>query len=801
MLSGLRSCLSMVPDRRMGEMCVVTVQRVRRSEGIVPLSCSPLDAPGTRQRSRIGAPSGWPMKAAFLLPLASMPSHISRLIVTLLLSLLLLPACAGSQHGAIGGQDLSLVRSSDGFIHLAGPRVSTGLWELVPTEWPEVDVDRPIVGVARSDGNGRLLPIAVRDGADFDNLQARRVEALRALPGSKRLVTAEATGDEEVTLQAGSRMGVALHDVYFLIDDPHRMDPAAILEVNSVDDDESSARILHARRPLSDESSMIALFMELRRDAPQRPATAAFAGLAGHTELQSQVSTLLQEYLETFSISNLGLLFPDVSPSPTRRNAERLALEEIELEGTGFLVFSDLASDPPHVNVAGFGDDRRAHLVGILPGGLPLPSTSDDPTALANELVALALPALLAIREEHALALYVTWWLLDQPLSDAVRYHLREHLALRLDTLGRTHEGIVLMEEDVQDGSDLGDAWIERNAVSIRAFLYHQSGDADLELADARRFLELTQASDPEADTYRERLHVAIAERATGNAESSLRSLEQMQAELHAQGENLADVRYANTLHFSIGLALGERPADALLVLSSLDPDLEQLTNEERVQVDLMRLELLLHLEDSRSARQSIEGVLGRIGAVESRTSQANFLERIAWVLIALDDRGTALRLMVQSLELALQDHNYRLVAETLQRLGNLQLDTATRIPPDAAIHLLRESRQSFHLGSELLLQLGSTADAAGLLVVLAAMEHSARNPRQAHQHLERAEAMALASVDAHLMLEILTLRSRMAQETGDEAALDTLQERVRRWSGLAGVEAVDLVGVERRTL
>lgn len=717
-----------------------------------------------------------------------------------LLTTVMLAACGSAQQpdaAAPTGEaaaPTSLHADDSGALELVEPgrAFADGTWvALVPQRWPDAELPRPHVGLGRvhHDGDRALLTIWVTRQADaLDALAVAPVDGPAALQESKLLIDVLAVDGGTVTLGAGSDLGVSAGDVYHVLNagfDEPRPGAAigALLRVTDTAETTSVARIEHA--DIDVEAGDLARFAQASLDRPPPTATLVLADVddsdEGHDAL-STIASALPEYLAHYALSNVAIVEYDGAPDPTPYDAPRNVSDAVveAVDGAfGTVVFGRREGGRFIYNLTTFGDAPQGDsTVGVLPGGLPLP-VDDDLQALSTQLVPSFLANILAQRGDHAQAVYLLESVLRTvELDPALRYHLREHLALRYASLGQYSQALSLMSHDIDEARAADAAYPLLNALSIRAYLDTRAGLFDQWLEDTRGFLEAADGVLPAEALGFERLAYARALRAADQLEEATQELYRVQEFASEMGDE--DLHISALIDMSETLARRDDEPGAQLVLGELLDIAQGLEAGAAVGVYLNAAEMYAMFGERTLALEQLDQAIRDVETNESQAVQAAVYHRASDVLSTLNLPAEAWRTLHQASMLFLDTAQYDYAASALIRLGLAQIEQALTDVGERM--LFNEGRRSLLVGAELSLRIGHTLDAAQALVWLGMLEYNAGSESGAEVFLNEAWSLAWRSGHLETLAFIDAQRAQMAaaREAWDVASEH--QQRAQTW-------------------
>ncbi len=717
-------------------------------------------------------------------------------------------ACGGASGPGPGVSEqlavaVTVTTTDDGrfVVDRSGPFRSAGFARLVPANWPDEAGELPTLGYAELEDRGDVAevePWAMVQIASLDDVRALPADAPGALPDTKLLVSIGEDDDGVLTLDAGEVHGVSPGDLYFVANRERDPDDArlgtrfgALLRVVDVRDKDSTARVEHADTP--PVPGDFAIFGQANLDLPSTTATILVAPFApdivAETGSFPEIAEALPECLARYGLTNIAVAALDgfVDPSPT--DAPETAAEAADdEEGFGAVVFGEVRGDEFLFNTTTWGTPPHpATTVGILAGGLPLPvrSTVAD---LGRQLVPSFVATALALRGEDAMAIYFLESVLrNDPLEPSVRFHLREHLALRYESIGRATSALRVMDLDVERSRRAGLVFPLLNALSIRAYLDYETGLVDQWVSDTTEFLEVAEGVLPEAALQRERLHRARALDYAGDSEGALAVIESVRE--RAERLEDADLTYAAMIDLAITTARDDRLM-ALLVLAGLDPVFDTLSPEEQTMILLLSAELYAGSEEPGAALEDLEASLELTADLDSPPFRAGVYRRASAVYQAIGRPVESVAALEETARLYLDSAQLDSASTTLIRLAILQLEVSSDLPRNVALEAVGRARRNLQLGAELSLRLGNSLEASRGLMLAGFLDTQLNQALSAEGFLDRAERLALLSANYVTLFDLDHERSRLAAERGDYAEAQARQERALMWARAGDIEA-----------
>jgi len=686
-----------------------------------------------------------------------------------------------------------MIATDGGTLSIEGDVPSDAEWfALVPSRWPDNEGERPHVGLGRLQGvedeEGR--PTAdlwvVRQSSGLGELSVVWLDGPEALAGSKLLTTIDSAADGEVLLGAGDAQHVGSGDFFFVVDPTRpagRLGDAVVglLRVTDVEDDVSVARVEHGE--VDADGPHLALFAQASLDRPTGRATVRIAPATPDSTVEGlpELASALPRYLAEYALTNIAVegldtwIDPRPFDAPTRTN-EQFADDE----GWGTIVFGTLEGDTFIYNTTPFGEGPHpANTVGILPGGLPL-AASDGLAALSEQLAPSFIATVLAMRGDHALAVYFLERVMrDVDLVDDVRFHLREHAALRWLALGRNAEAMTLMSEDVDQSRDENLVHPLLNALSIRSLLDSRSGLYDQWIADSEEFLEVADGVLPPESLGYERLNRARA--LSGRTEDTAEAREVIDDVLAFADEWDDDqLRYLALLELVDAAAMHD-DALAPVLFGELEELASTLDEDARISVAIAGAELFAAIDDPARSAEQLETALTAVNGSPSVPLRAAIHRRAANVLRVLGLSTEARMTMQEAVIGCLETGQYEAAAALAMDVGFMQLEEAQR--GAGQMDLVLEGHRNLVVATELALRLGNTVEAAQVLGLLGLMEIRFGNSDRGVELLDEALMLARDSAHYQTLYEISEQRALWMLNEGRVDDAHAWRHEARTWA------------------
>lgn len=683
----------------------------------------------------------------------------------------------------------------------ATPELRQALYfELVPAAWPE-DRERPRVGVGYLHQRGDetlAVEVAVRQVERLDALEVRPADALLPLTSTKLLASVTALEGRTIELNVGEAHGVAAGDIYFLLNEapldgraPRLGDRiSAVVRVGEdVGEERASAELVHRSSELN--VGMHAVFMQALPLRPEQPVSIVAAPLRDGDEAAADgdLPLLLQalpELLAEYGLSLIEVRTLDTFIDPRPVDAPEQA-QDLAPEGTfGSLVFGDIEDSTLIYNATVFGDAPSPdNSVGILPGGLPLPFRR-SPAELSEQLAVAYVAGALGLRGEHALAIYIMETeLRDGEFNSDVRYHLREHLALRYASLSRGSEALRLMNFDVAESREQEQVYPLLNALSIRAYLDRSFGLPEQWLDDAGLFLRIARQVLPDDRLGYEELQYALALRANGDLEGA----DELLQETIVRGQEQDDLRlqYLATMYLALNQVARDQPEAALLVLSELEAMVPELELEQRVYTHLVGAEIRARVGMQREALSSLGEAFAAFEDV-APNARADMLERAAGIMRAVEQPIEAARAVRDAARIREDLGQLDEAATLYSSLGQMKFQLVEQFGQQGGFQLAIEARGDMLRAARYYERLGKSADAAMVYGFVGVIDSIMRNTASADIYLQRGIDAAILGGNYRVIVELLEIRAQAAARLGDFASALSYREQAERWAELGDV-------------
>lgn len=686
-------------------------------------------------------------------------------------------------------------------------------YTLHPPFWDEETLgETPIIGAGMLE-HGRNQTFAIKFAAvDIESFAPPRVRPaaeLTPLTNHKgvlhiqRTIPEEDGSIEQVMLNRGSAHGVARGDWFFVLtrDALHSRQPrvgdriGALLRVEHVTRDSATAEVIHAHDPLLE--GQVAIFAHKTALMPPFPIAIHVAPLSDGPDDDDDLPAMMRavpDLSAEYRVSNTAIHRLDDYIDPRTWDASYNAEDAAPDEGWGIVVFGDTEGQKLIYNATGFGSvPAPSGWVGILPGGLPIPF-EDSVEELSSQLAIGYLSNGLGMRGDHAHAIYlVETELRRAQLHPQLRYHLREHLALRYEALGRGDESMRIMLYDLKTAADEDDVLSQLNALSIRGYLARQIGQGALAVADSRRFIELAEGVLPSYGVDSERVVLARGLIELGELDEAER--------IASRAANDAAARGDHRQHFVAIIELTsiqlqrDQHAAALLVLDDLRQNSEHMRLDTQVAVRVLAAEIYAQMEDYRNAVETLFENFDHFDALPP-SGRASLLTRAAGIMMQVNEPIQATRAVLDAAEiyeeLGLQDE------AAMMRLyaAQFQMNLAGNFDGQQALSLLVDARADFRRAEELFRGIGDLARAAEAITYNAILSARFEQTGAEEPLFDRAGELYLGMGDFAAMHMLAAMRAQIAETIDDAASARHYAAEAQRWADLHA-RAQEALGAE----
>ncbi len=669
-----------------------------------------------------------------------------------------------------------VVVTDDGRVVVQVPEgVTADFLSLVPADWPTDAGDTPTlaVGAAAQTTEGLELEMwALVQSGGLEAMRGVPVDSVDAIRNTKLIGVVERFSDGFVTLDRGEAVGVTPGDFYYVLnaapDGEVRMGArvGALLTVTETAEKSAIARVVHARDDVTPGDTVV--FAQASFELPTRNATvliAPFEETSGPGATFPAIAEAMPEYLARFNLTNIGVEVADAFIDPRPYDAADTA-RDLARGDYGAMVFGVVEGETLVFNTTAFGDSPHpATTVGILPGGLPIP-IGESLAALSEQLSPSFIATVLALRGDHALAAYFLESVLaEQTMDPAVRYHLREHLALRYQSLDRPTEALRIMTHDVDAGRANNDVYPLLNALSIRSHLDSNAGLVDLYVSDTEEFLAVAEGVLPTESLGGEILNYARALLYADRPDDANEAIHAVIDAARAMDDT--GLELSALLEMAVAAA-SDDPATARLVLADASSVSAALSGDEATAIQLFDAELAAASGDNDGALQALAAALDGVADSPTAPLRASVYRRAASVFLSTERQTEAVLALQEAAAIYLETAQLDRASSALIDLAFLKLRQSSGLPPGPAAQLIGEARQNLILGAELALRLGRTLDAARGFMWAGLLELRIGQTDGAEYLLDRAELSALTTAHYGTLSELFTERSSLRNELGD---------------------------------
>lgn len=672
---------------------------------------------------------------------------------------------------------------------------------LQPHNWDPAFGPIPTVGTGRLVHQGDAVLAVQAATAQTNGISGFRVvptETLQPLTLSKLLGTIATHSEENlVTLEVPDLEAVAAGDLYFVLTTNalHPTQPrmgdmiGGILRVIENDGTTIRAVIVHAIDPIKAGQTIV--FAQARPAHHNPDITLLAAPLQRGAPVDANalppLMAAMPEFLARYSLTNIHVESLDVFVDPRPWDAAITAEEAAPDSRWGIVIFGEVDDQTLIYNAAGFGAAPSPEsTVGVLAGGLPI-RFEGKVEDLSPQLVPSFIANGLGLRGDHALAVYILEAELRAGHFDPlVRYHLREHLALRYHSIGDTSEALRLMNHDIRETRAEKHTYPLLNALSIREHLDQEGGLIEQWLADGQEFIRTAEGVLPADAIDLERVAHVRALLAAGQLDNA----EQLAAETVTRAEAKQDNRML--LNGLVALALSQiakkQPEAALIVLQDLEAVITAYPKETQVSLRLLTAELRVRLEMYPEAMEAMMAAFDDFDGV-SMAARAAMLERGAAILDAIERPIEAARAIADAAELYTELGLLEPQARLRAIGGERRLALASEFDDAVAFRLVIEARSEFAQAVGIYLRLGRSLEAANYMAYVAILDGQLHQTDRSDALFERANALALASGSWRLLAEMAEARAQLNRNAGmmDEAA--AYRAQAQQWAAFGELE------------
>lgn len=742
--------------------------------------------------------------------------------VALFLLLALLSACGAKQQRSELGYQLPEIEedglefphlryTEDGRVIVDQPDAAlqkAAFYTLHPLHWDDSLGPEPTIGTGYLHHAAKqtfAIMVASVPNLDFESTRVRAASGLQALTEHKALarvtgLTYEADAPEtpiQVRIDLGSATGVTNGDWFYILTGdkldlrrPRLGDLiGALVRVETVSATHASAEVVHANATI--QEGQHAIFAQKTARMSPSPITIAVAPIERDADGQSgdlpSMMTGLPEIAAEYQISHTGIFrlaeFIDPRPWDASYTAEDAAPEKT----WGIVVFGEEEDGMLIYNSVGYGNvPSPSGWVGILPGGLPLPF-DHDLEELGPQLAVSYLSNGLGMRGDHAHAVYLLESeLRTKTLHPRMRYHLREHLALRYAALGRVDEALRIMHYDLLHAGQENDAYSQLNALSIRVYLDREAALLPQAIRDSRAFLSLADGLLPDYALDGERLNLARGLLNSEELDEAEALIMRVVSAAEARGDHRIHL-YAITLLTHVQIAR-DQIETAVLVLDALRANMGAYPKETQVSIRLSAAELLIQIESYSDALELLFESFEDFEHI-SPASRASMLQRAANIMMSVEQPIQAARAILDAAsiyeELGLEPD----AAYMWSVAAHLRLFIAQQVPGENQINMLVDAMNEFQRAYQLYLGLGDNRKAAEALVYVAMLQSRFQQTGAKDPLFDQAESMYLALGDFVALAQVAMIRQQMATAFNDPEAADAYEAQARRWLEIGQID------------
>ena len=669
----------------------------------------------------------------------------------------------------------------------------TDSFVLEPAMWPRVgsEASRPAIAAGHlyrlDDGRIELIP--------WFQLSSPMTEvALTAIPnkqpiarsGLKVISRIDSVSGNTFTIPIGFTEDVEPGDIYFVMNatasDVRLGDRiGGMATVTTVGRGTATLFTQHAQTP--PQAGDIVLFVQTHMEYTPRETTLYFALLDPANEDTGQLSPLaaaVPQLLAEFGISNIlfATLPQWLDPEPV--GAAQAAANTIEAfvqddDAFGAVAFGRVDEDTLVFNAGSWGSATGAGgLIGILPGGLRIEIQSDLETAAA-QLAPSFVATGLAMRGDHALAVYLLEIATRDPaMQGDVRYHLREHIAMRWLDLGRADETLRLLEHDVQASAQTGAVRAQLNALSVLIAVYHSLGNCDAAVTAARQYMDLSEQEIPLSSRESELTRLAFCLRDLDSPDAA----DAAAAALDAMRASSVSDEPGSLLALEFRLAEGSleriRAASATLQdrAMRLDP-------QEQVNFLLLQARAFAEVGDATEAQMLAARAL-EIQTQHGLEISDNMTTALALTYLFAGDRQRASEWLTRAATAMLSDGSYLGAAQFLLYAARIEFSLVSEDGFEPTPEFVAAMERKLDTSCRLYRVLGNSHQAGECMASLAILQSAMGQHAASMETFERAAFHMVSSANLATLIVMLETRARQLEASGELEAAASLYALVQ---------------------
>lgn len=681
-------------------------------------------------------------------------------------------------------------------------------FRIVPAKWDESLGDKPTLGVGvllhgKERTQGML--VAQTPNTPIHGAHVEAIGGLTAITGHKAVAQITGTdADPEdkdaeasvVNFKLGRNDGMAEGDWYYVLNH-HALDAKqprmghhiqALLRVEDVQENQSTARVIHAMEPVQDEQfAVFAQHTSTQSTSPVHILAAPFSDAADEESTLAPILKALPSLSATYGVTNTSIDTLEETIDPRPWDAAYKAEDAAPKDGWGVAVFGDIEDTTLIYNAVGYGNvPSPSGWVGILPGGLPLPF-DEDVSELADQLALSYLSNGLGMRGDHAQAIYMLESELQRDdIEPSMRYHLHEHLALRYAAIDRLDEAMRIMHYDLLDAKADDDTYAQLNAYSIRSYLDREAGLPEQNIADERAFLELADGVLPDFALDGERLGLARALLENDEIDEAEKLISQVVDSADERGDYRIHL-HAITLLTQVQIVRDQIEA-ALLVFDALEEKLDTYLKETRVSLRMLRAELLAQMGDFPTSLDVLFETFEELEDI-SLSGQATALQRSAGIMMAISQPLQATRAILDAAKIYEKLHLVPESAAMLALAAHMRLGVAEQIPPQQANEMLVDALHDFQRAATLYRALGNNSDAAEATFYVAVLNGRFQNTGANDPLYDVAKQLYLELGDFESLAQVTLFQAHIASASGDAAGAAKLQKEAEKWLKIGDID------------
>jgi hypothetical protein len=660
---------------------------------------------------------------------------------------------------------------------------------LEPAIWPRVGQDpmRPALAAGHSyrldDGRIELVPwFQLASPMSDVALTALSANEIVVPEGLKVISTIQEVADHTFTIPIGFTADVEQGDIYFVMNattSGGRLGDriGAMATVAQVERDSATLVIRHAHT--APRAGDIVMFVQSRIAYTPPETTLYFAPLesdAADTGQLSPLAVAVPPLLAEFGISNILFATLPQYLDPEIPDAGHIAEHAVEAivnddDAFGAVAFGRVDDQTLIFNAGSWGSAiGYGGLIGILPGGLRIHLESDLETAttqLAPSFVATGL----AMRGDHALAVYLLEIATRNPGMQAdVRYHLREHIAVRWLDLGRADETLRLLEHDVEESARMGAVRAQLNALSVLISVYHQLGNCDSVVAAARQFLSIAQQEIPLVARASELTRLAFCLRDLDSPDAAAAAEEALDA-LRESGD-VVDRESLMSLEFRLAEGSLEDLRDASTMLQ---PRMVELDPQQQVNFLLLQARAFAEVGDATEA-QMLAGRALEVQAQNELEVTDQMTTALALIYLFTDNRLEAGQWLTRAAATMLADGEYNGAAQFLYYASRVDFGLLSADGYEPTPEFVSGLERKLDTSCRLYRILGNSQQAGECMATLALLQTAMGRHEDSIATFDQAAFHMVRSANLFTLIDALETRTSQMERSGAADAAASLE-------------------------